>query len=71
MQHMILAFITIGVVWYAWRNFKQLGRLRLADVDLSPEERQAKQMTYVMRIVFCLLCLAVLPFAFTLITKDQ
>ncbi|MEY3386719.1 MAG: hypothetical protein RIR53_1530 [Bacteroidota bacterium] len=69
MQHMILAIITMGVVWYAWTNFKKIGRLRLVDLDLTPEERQQRQVTYVMRIVMCLILLAILPFLFTFLIK--
>lgn len=70
MQHIVLAVITMSVVWYAWVNFKRLGRLRAADVDLTTEERQRQQIAYVMRIVLCLLGLAMLPFLFTIITKS-
>lgn len=70
MQHILLAIITMSVVWYAWINFKRLGRLRAADVDLTDEERQRQQASYVMRIVLCLLALASLPFLFTIITKS-
>jgi len=69
MLHIILAIITMGVVWFAWTNFKKLGRLRAADIDLTPEERQQRQVTYVMRIVVCLILLAILPFLFTFIIK--
>lgn len=69
MQHIILAIITMAVVWTAWRNFKQLGRIRAVDMGLSNEERQNKQMGFVMRIVACLIVLAMLPFVFTMITK--
>lgn len=69
MQHAILAVITMGVIWTAWRHFKQLGRLKLADAGLSVEQRQRQQMRYVMRIVLCFLALALLPFLFTLATK--
>jgi hypothetical protein len=70
MQHIVLAVITMSVVWYAWVNFKRLGRLRAADVDLTDEERQRKQISYVIRIIACLLALAMLPFLFTIITKS-
>lgn len=70
MQHIVLAVITMSVVWYAWINFKRLGRLRAADVELTDEERQRQQASYVMRIVLCLLGLASLPFLFTIITKS-
>lgn len=69
MQHLVLAFITMGVIWTAWRNFKQLGMLKLADATISVELRQRQQMRYVMRIVLCFLALAVMPFLFTVITK--
>lgn len=70
MQHLLLAFITIGIVWTAWKNFKQLGRLKAADLDLTVEQRQQQQMRYTMRIVACLLALAALPFLFTIIGKS-
>lgn len=69
MQHIILSIITMSVVWYAWITFKKIGRLRAVDVDLSEEERQQRQVSYVMRIVMCLILLAILPFLFTFITK--
>lgn len=69
MQHIILAIITMSVVWYAWTTFKKIGRLRADDLGLSPEERQQRQVSYVMRIVVCLIVLAMLPFLFTVITK--
>jgi len=68
MQHIVLSIITMSIVWYAWVNFKKLGRLKAADIDLSDEERQRQQMTYIMRIVACLLSLAILPFLFTVLT---
>lgn len=69
MLHILLAFITMGVVWFAWTNFKKIGRLRAADLDLTPEERQQRQVSYVMRIVVCLIVLAILPFLFTFLIK--
>ncbi|MBN9400860.1 MAG: hypothetical protein J0I17_11845 ['Candidatus Kapabacteria' thiocyanatum] len=68
MQHLILAVVTMGTVWVAWRSFKQLGRVKATDADLTTEERQRQQMRYGMRIVLCLVVLAVLPFLFTMIT---
>jgi len=56
-------------VWFAWTNFKMIGRLRAADLDLTPEERQQRQVSYVMRIVVCLIVLAILPFLFTFLIK--
>lgn len=67
MQHIALSIVTMGIVWFAWTNFRRIGMLRAADVDLTAEERQAQQMKYVMRLVFCLLALAILPFLFTVI----
>ena len=69
MQHILLAIITMSVVWYAWTNFKKIGRLRAEDLDMTPEERQQRQVTYVMRIVMCLILLAILPFLFTFLIK--
>ncbi|MEN9281109.1 MAG: hypothetical protein RL594_44 [Bacteroidota bacterium] len=69
MQHIILSIITMSVVWYAWITFKKIGRLRAVDIDLSEQERQQRQVSYVMRIVMCLILLAILPFLFTFITK--
>lgn len=69
MLHILLAVITMGVVWFAWTNFKKIGRLRLSDLDLTPEERQQRQVSYVMRIVVCLIVLAILPFLFTFLIK--
>jgi hypothetical protein len=69
MQHIILSIITMSVVWYAWITFKKIGRLRAVDIDLSEQERQQRQVSYVMRIVMCLILLAMLPFLFTFITK--
>jgi cbb3-type cytochrome oxidase subunit 3 len=68
MQHIALSIVTMAIVWYAWINFKKIGRLRAADIDLTDEERQRQQMTYIMRIVVCLLSLAILPFLFTVLT---
>lgn len=68
MHHIALSIVTMGIVWYAWINFKKIGRLRAADIDLTDEERQRQQMTYIMRIVACLLSLAILPFLFTVVT---
>lgn len=68
MQHIALSIVTMAIVWYAWINFKKIGRLRAADIDLTDEERQRQQMTYIMRIVACLLSLAILPFLFTVVT---
>ena len=69
MQHILLSIITMSIVWYAWQNFKWIGRLRASDVDLTDEQRQHLQMQYIMRIVLCLLTLAMLPFIFTFIVK--
>jgi hypothetical protein len=66
MQHILLAFIVMPIVWFAWKNFKQLGRLKTTYPDLEPEELQRKQMQLVMRVVLCLLGLAMLPFLITL-----
>lgn len=71
MQHITLAFVTIGVVWVAWTNFKRLGRLRAADMMLDDAERQRLQHAYMMRIILCLLTLAILPFLFTILTKSS
>ena len=68
MQHLILAIITIGIVRFAWVNFKKLGALRTAGGDVTSESQQL-QMRYIMRIVFCLIALACAPFVFTVITK--
>lgn len=69
MQHIVLSIITMSIVWYAWQNFKWVGRLKASDVDLTDEQRQQRQMQYIMRIVVCLLTLAMLPFIFTFIVK--
>lgn len=69
MLHILLSIITMGVVWYAWITFKKIGRLRAEDLDLTEQERQQRQVTYVMRIVACLLILAMLPFLFTFLIK--
>ena len=69
MQHILLALVTISVIWYAWINFKKLGRILAVDEGLTPEERQKQQMKYIMRIVACLLSLAILPFLFTVLTS--
>lgn len=71
MQHILLAVITMSVVWYAWLNFKKLGRIRAADVELDEAERQRMQMSYIMRIALCLISLAMLPFLFTIVTKSS
>lgn len=68
MHHIALSIVTMGIVWFAWINFKKIGRLRAVDIDLTDEERQRQQMTYIMRIVACLLSLAILPFLFTVLT---
>lgn len=69
MLHILLSIITMGVVWFAWTTFKKIGRLRAEDLDLTEQERQQRQVTYVMRIVFCLVILAMLPFLFTFLIK--
>lgn len=69
MHHILLSIITMSVVWYAWTTFKKIGRLRSVDLDLTDEERQQRQVTYVMRIVVCLIVLAILPFLFTFLIK--
>ena len=69
MQHVILSIITMSIVWYAWQNFKWIGRLKASDIELTDEQRQQRQMQYIMRIVFCLVTLAMLPFIFTFIVK--
>ena len=47
MQHILLALVTISVIWYAWINFKKLGRILAVDAGLTPEERQKQQMKYI------------------------
>lgn len=69
MLHVLLSIITMGVVWFAWTTFKKIGRLRAEDRDLTEQERQQRQVTYVMRIVVCLVILAMLPFLFTFLIK--
>lgn len=69
MLHILLSVITMSVVWYAWITFKKIGRLRAEDLELTDQERQQRQVTYVMRIVACLLLLAILPFLFTFLIK--
>ena len=69
MQHIVLSIITMSIVWYAWQNFKWIGRLKASDLVLTDEQRQQRQMQYVMRIVACLLTLAMLPFVFTFLVK--
>ncbi len=69
MSHLLLSLVTISIVWFAWTNFKKVGRLRAVDLELTDDERAALQMRYVMRIVACLLCLAMLPFLFTVLTN--
>jgi MFS-type transporter involved in bile tolerance (Atg22 family) len=66
MQHIILALVTMPIIWFAWKNFKQLGRLKITRPDLADDDLQREQMRIVMRIVACLLCLAILPFLITL-----
>lgn len=66
MQHIFLALLTMPIVWFAWKNFKQLGRLKINNPTMSTDELQQEQMRIVMRIVACLLCLAMLPFLLTL-----
>lgn len=66
MQHIILALLTMPIIWFAWKNFKLLGRLKIAHPNLADEELQREQMRIVMRIVACLLSLAILPFLITL-----
>lgn len=68
MQYIALLLITMGLVWYAWINFRKAGLLRKDDAELSPEDYHAQQRKYVMRIVACLLSLAILPFLFTVLT---
>jgi len=69
MLHILLSIITMGVVWYAWITFKKIGRLRAEDLELTEQERQQRQVSYVMRIVVCLVILAMLPFLFTFLIK--
>lgn len=59
----------MSIVWYAWQNFKWIGRLKSSDIELTDEQRQQRQMQYIMRIVFSLVTLAMLPFIFTFIVK--
>jgi len=68
MQHIILALVTMAIVRYAWVNFKRLGTLRAAGVELSDEQR-VLQARYATRIILCLLALAAAPFMFTVLTK--
>ena len=72
MQHVILALITIGIVRFAWVNFKRLGAVRAAGtgegMDMTDEQR-ILQARYATRIILCLLALAAAPFLFTIITK--
>lgn len=69
MLHILLSIITMGVVWFAWTTFKKIGRLRAEDLELTEQERQQRQVSYVMRIVICLVILAMLPFLFTFLIK--
>ena len=59
----------MGIVWYAWQNFKWIGRIKTSDIELTEEEQQRRQMQLIMRIVFSLLTLAMLPFIFTFLIK--
>lgn len=66
MQHVILALLTMPIIWFAWKNFKLLGRPTATHPELAEGDLQREQMRIVMRIVACLLCLAILPFLITL-----
>lgn len=67
MPHILLSLVTVSVIWFAWLNFKKLGRIRAADADLEEDVRQRLQMVYIVRIVACLVSLAILPFLFTVL----
>lgn len=69
MSHLVLAMVTIGIVRFAWVNFKRLGTVRAQTVELSETERQQLQMRYVTRILASLVALAVAPFLFTMFVK--
>lgn len=69
MSHLVLAFVTIGIVRFAWVNFKRLGTVRSSAAELSEADRQQLQMKYVTRILASLVALAVAPFLFTMFVK--
>lgn len=68
MAHIVVAMVSMGIIWFAWINFRQLGRVRLADTQLTIEERRIQQARYATRIILCLVCLAAIPFLFGYIT---
>jgi hypothetical protein len=70
MIHVILAVIVIGIVWFAWINFKEIGLLRTTHADLSDDERRVLQMRHINRVILCMFLLAIMPWLFIL-SKEQ
>jgi hypothetical protein len=70
MIHVILAVIVIGIVWFAWINFKEIGLLRTTHADLSDDERRVLQMKHINRVILCMILLAIMPWLFIL-SKEQ
>lgn len=70
MIHVILAVVVIGIVWFAWINFKEIGLLRSVHAGLSDEERRARQIRHVNRVILCMILLAIMPWLFIL-SKEQ
>lgn len=70
MIHVILAVIVIGIVWFAWINFKEIGLIRTKHADLNDDERRALQMRHINRVILCMILLAIMPWIFIL-SKEQ
>lgn len=70
MIHVILAVIVIGIVWFAWINFKEIGLIRTKHTDLTDDERRALQMRHINRVILCMILLAIMPWIFIL-SKEQ
>ncbi len=70
MIHVILAVVVIGIVWFAWINFREIGLLRTVHADLSDDEKRARQMRHINRVILCMILLAIMPWLFIL-SKDQ
>lgn len=70
MLHLVLAVIVIGIVWFAWVNFKEIGLLRTKHADLNDDEQRVRQMRHVNRVILCMILLAIMPWIFIL-TKEQ
>ncbi|NQW30456.1 MAG: hypothetical protein HQ472_08085 [Ignavibacteria bacterium] len=69
MAHILVAIVTMGFIWFAWINFRLLGRVRASDAHLTDEEKAIMQSRYMTRIILCLVSLAAIPFIFGYLTE--